>query len=200
MMENNDILKFIKEKAERERTDILENARVEAERLIENARSTARDMESGVREKVQAEAGRLRERRANAEGFRQNADRYREKAAAIENIWQKAGKRVAEIESSDHYPGILRALFEESAEDAPDGAVVAVASDGESIVRKCIGKSKKNFDLIVDDSVKGGIEFRWDKGRTVLRNTLGARLSRLKAEGNAGVAGILFKPDGEERS
>jgi len=193
-MEKSELLTAISEIAERERRKTVADAQALAEAIVEKANAAADEMRAGVRGKVRAEADRLRERKYNAARFRFNAERYRVKASALEALWRDAEALVAELEHSGDYPRILESLFTECLDRAPDGACVVVSPADAGIIAGCIARSGGRFDLREDSAVHGGVEFHWPDGKTVLKNTLGARLARLKTVGNADIAEILFGP------
>jgi len=193
-MEKSELLTAISEIAERERRKTVADAQALAEAIVEKANAAADEMRAGVRGKVRAEADRLRERKYNAARFRFNAERYRVKASALEALWRDAEALVAELERSGDYPRILESLFTECLDRAPDGACVVVSPADAGIIAGCIARSGGRFDLREDSAVHGGVEFHWPDGKTVLKNTLGARLARLKTVGNADIAEILFGP------
>ena len=147
--------------------------------------------------KVHAEADRLRERRYNTILFEINARRYELKSSAIESIWREAEEIIRRIESSGKYKDIFESLFNECLNDVPDGSIVRVFPADAETVKACINRSKRTLFIEEDPNVHGGVEFYWPDGKTVLKNTLSHRLSKLKAEGNAEFSGILF-PSGED--
>ncbi|MCD6308814.1 MAG: V-type ATP synthase subunit E [Candidatus Latescibacteria bacterium] len=193
-MEKSELLTAVSETAGRECQKTVADARALAGTIIGKANAVADEMRAGVRGKVQAEAVLIRERKFNAARFRFNAERYRVKALAIETLWRDAEKLITESERSGDYPRILESLFTECLDRAPDGACVVVSPADSGIIAGCIARSGGRFDLREDSAVHGGVEFHWPDGKTVLKNTLGARLDRLKAGGNADITEILFGP------
>ena len=92
------LLDIIREKSDTYCADILEKQRKEAEAVIEEAKKSAEEMRSRILLKVQAESGRLLERKHNAIRFRINARRYELKARAMESIWAEAEKIIRGID------------------------------------------------------------------------------------------------------
>ena len=93
------------------------------------------------------------------------------------------------------YKDILESLFSECLDRVPDGSIVRTSPSDVEIIKACIERSKRSLSFEEDPSVHGGVEFLWADGKTVLKNTLSHRLSRLKAEGNAEISGILFSSE-----
>ena len=190
-----ELLKYIRANAQDERKRIMDSAQAKADTILEESTRTAEDLRNQSRMKVQAEAGRLRDRQYNTVRFEINARRYELKSLAIENIWREAEKILQRIEKSEKYKDIIETLFYECMNDVPDGSIVRAYPSDAEIVKGCIERSKRSFVFEVDTNVHGGIEFIWPDGKTVLKNTLSKRLLRLKAEGNAGFSRILFSSD-----
>lgn len=191
-MPESELLSIIREKAAKERADIEDEARVKAESILNEARDTANAMLDEVRGRVNAEADRLRERRYNAVRFRINASRYELKASAIEDIWRETRRALNGIIGSERYPAVLDALFQERIVDVPDTTTVMANPADAGMVKSLIARSGRDVRFESDESVTGGVEFHWPDGSVVVRNTLFHRLERLKAEGNAEIASMLF--------
>lgn len=191
-MPDPDLLKLIRLKAEKDRDDLLRAAREEARIIIENAERESERMRREAFARVEMEAESLRERRYNSIRFQMNAKRYALKSAAIKAIWHDVDESLGSYIRSDDYPGILSDLFFEGIESVPDGSIVKAHSSDASNVQSLIRSSGRNLVFQADDTVIGGVEFVWPDKRIVLRNTLADRLSKLRAEGNAEIARLLF--------
>ena len=191
-MAKSELLDYIKANARLDRTEILDKAQAEADAIIEESTRTSDDLRKKVRMKVQAETERLRERQYNTVRFRINARRYQLKSTAIESIWCEAKEILQKIDKSEKYKEILESLFFECLNDVPDGSIVRVFTSDADTIRDCIKRSKRSFVFEEDSNVDKGVEFLWPDGKTVLKNTLSHRLSKLKAEGNAELSRILF--------
>ncbi|MBN1294065.1 MAG: V-type ATP synthase subunit E [Candidatus Latescibacteria bacterium] len=189
---NQELIECIKEKAEKDRKNILEKAQEKAVSILDDAQKSSEIMKRETHQKVQADAERLRDRSYNSVRFRMNAKRYELQSSAIENIWQEAEECIGKIEQSDKYPLILEALFFECVSKIPDNTVVRACSTDADTIKSLIRKSGKKLTFEEDDAIHGGIEFHWPDNKIVLRNTLSHRLSRLKAEGNIEISSILF--------
>ena len=191
---NPNLLDTIREKAEKDLSELIDRAFAEADAILKEAATTAEDLREQVRMKVQAEADRIRERKYNSNRFRLNARRYEAKSSAIESIWRETEEILRKIEASEGFKDILETLFFESLSNVPDNSVVCVSSANADTVRACIERSGRPLILEEDPDVHGGVEFHWPDGKIVLKNTLSNRLSRLKAEGNAEISSLLFSP------
>ena len=187
-----ELLDYIKVNAQHDRTEILNKAQAEADAILQESTRTSEDLRSQARLKVQAEADRLRERQFNIIRFRINARRYKLKSSAIESIWGEAEEILQKIEKSEKYKEILETLFFECLNDVPDGSIVRAFPSDADIIRDCINSSKRSLVFEEDSNIHRGVEFHWPDGKTVLKNTLSHRLSKLKAEGNADLSRILF--------
>ena len=194
-MPKTELLEYIKANATHDHKEILDKAKAEADTIIEESTRSSEDLRNQARMKVQAEAGRLRERRYNTIRFGINARRYELKSSAIESIWREAEEILQKIEKSEKYKDILGTLFYECLNDVPDGSIVRAFPADAGIVKACIERSKHSLVFEEDPHVHGGVEFHWPDGKTALKNTLSHRLSRLKAEGNAEFSRILFSFD-----
>ena len=189
---NPNLLDTIREKAEKDISELIDRAFAEADAVLKEAAATAEDMREQVRMKVQAEADRIRERKYNSIRFRLNARRYEVKSLAIESIWRGTEEILRKIEESDGFKDILEQLFFESLSNVPDNSTVRVSYADAGTVRACIERSGRPLYLEEDPDVHGGVEFHWPDGKIVLKNTLSHRLSRLKAEGNAEISSLIF--------
>lgn len=191
-MSDPDLMNLIRHKAENDRAELLRKARSEAQAIIDEAVRESEQMRRETIERVHAEADMLKDRRYNSVRFQMNATRYEIKAAAIDAIWHDVKGAIGAVLRSDDYKGILKALFLECIDTVPDGTIVKAHESDEASVKAMIQASGRPLLFIADNSVLGGVEFHWPDGRIVLRNTLYHRLSKLKAEGNAEIARLLF--------
>ncbi|MBT4484020.1 MAG: hypothetical protein HOC71_10135 [Candidatus Latescibacteria bacterium] len=198
-MQNPELIQIIEEKSEHSKKEILEKAVEDADAIIEKAVKTSEDMRSQALLNVQSEADSLRERRYNTIRFHTNARRYGLKSSALDKLWHEAGEALRKIERSERYKKILEDLFFECFTDVPDDSMVRTSLEDAGIVRTCIERSKAKLSLEEDAGVHSGVEFHWPDGKTVLKNTLSYRLSRLKAEGNAELSRILFSSGKETK-
>lgn len=189
---NPNLFDTIREKAEKDLSELIDRAFAEADAVLKKAATSAEDMREQVRMKVQAEADRIRERKYNSIRFRLDARRYEVKSSAIESIWRGTEEILRKIEESDGFKDILETLFFESLSSVPDNSTVRISSADAETVRACIERSGRPLYLEEDPDVHGGVEFHWPDGKIVLKNTLSHRLSRLKAEGNAEISALLF--------
>lgn len=195
-----ELLDNIKGNALQDRTEILDKANAKANAILEESTRSSEELKKQTHLKVQAEAELIRERQYNSIRFQINARRYELKSSAIEEIWREVEEILRKIEQSDGYKDILKTLFSECLSRIPDGSVVrAFPADAETI-KACINRSKQQLVFVEDPQVRGGVEFHWPDGKTVLINTLSHRLSRLKTGGNAEISRILFSPGEESTS
>jgi len=195
-----ELLDNIKENALQNRTEILNNATAKAHAVLDETTKSSEELKNQARLKVQTEAELIRERQFNFVRFQANARRYELKSSAIEEIWCEIEEILRKIEQSDGYKNILETLFFECVSMAPDGSVVRAFPADAEIVKACIDRSKRQLVFEEDPQVHGGVELHWPDGKTVLKNTLLLRLSRLKAEGNAEISRILFSSEEESMS
>ena len=179
-----ELLDNIKENALQNRTDILNKATAKAHTVIDETTKSSEELRNQARQ-------------FNSIRFQANARRYELKSSAIEEIWCEIEEILRKIEQSDGYKNILETLFFECVSMVPDGSVVRAFPADAEIVKAFIDRSKRQLVFEEDPQVHGGVEFHWPDGKTVLKNTLLLRLSRLKAEGNAEISRILFS-SGEE--
>ena len=186
------LLEYIKQNARKDRTEILDKAEAEEHAIFDESAKTSEGMRNEIYSKVASEANRLREHKYNSVRFRINARRYELKSNAIKDIWRESEDTIRKIEQSDRYKDILESLFSECLDRVPDGSIVRTSPSDVEIIKACIERSKRSLSFEEDPRVHGGVEFLWADGKTVLKNTLSHRLSRLKAEGNAEISGILF--------
>ena len=194
-MQKTELLEYIRANALHDRKEILDKAQAEADAILEESTRSSEELRNQARMKVQAEAGRLRERRYNTIRFGNNARRYELKSLAIEGIWRETEEILQKIEKSEKYKDILETLFYECLNDVPDGSIVRAFPADAVIIKTCIEHSKRSLVFEEDTHLHGGVEFHWPDGKTVLKNTLSHRLSRLKVEGNAEFSRILFSSD-----
>jgi len=191
-MQKTELLTIIKENALNEHRETLQAARVKSEDVRKESISSSENLRNQVQHKVQAETDRLRKRQYNKRNFRINAKRYALKSSAIEQIWCKAEETIKKIERSARYRDILTTLFFECLPDVPDGSIVRAFPADADVVKGCIEHSNRELSFEEDTHVHGGIEFIWPDGKTVLKNTLSHRLSKLKTKGNTDISRILF--------
>ncbi len=194
-MPKTELLEYIRANAMHDRNEILKKAQTEADAILEESTVSSEELRNGVLVKAQSEAGHLRERRYNTIRFLNNARRYELKSSAIDNIWREAEEILQNIEKSEKYKDIIETLFYECLKDVPDGSIVRAFPADAGIIKACIERSKRSLIFEEDTHVYGGVEFLWPDGKTVLKNTLSQRLSRLKAEGNSEFSKILFSYD-----
>ena len=198
-MEEPQLLTFMRDIAVSEENARREKADSEIAFITEESTVKADSMRDSLRESVRGEADRLLERRQNAIRFQATVKRYELKAQAIKEIWHDAAKAVDEVERSDTYPVILKALVAECFDRVPEDAVFLVNPSDAYTVREVIKDTERSYDVVEDESVHGGILARWPGGKTVLTNTLKNRLARLQAEGDDAISTILFAGDEEQQ-
>lgn len=196
-MEEPKLLAFIREIADSEKKSIRENADSDIESITRESIEKADAMRESVRDSVRGEADRLRERRQNAVKFQAIVKRYELKAQAIKDVWYEVEKKLEEIERSDTYPEILEDLVKECFNRVPEDAVFSVNPSDAEMVKTCLKREGRSYDVVENGSVHGGVSVRWPDGKTVLMNTLKNRLERLKAEGDDEIAHKLFAGEKE---
>lgn len=196
-METLALLQYIRKSAEERIRDITETAHREAATIASLSAQEADKLKAQLQERVRGEAVRLRERRSNANRYRDSLRRYTLKAAAIDAVWKDVTARVEAIARSERYGDILAALVRESIPGAPDDAVVHVHPDDVARTAAVIEASGRALAVAGDPSVSGGCEVYWPDGKMVLRNTLAGRLERLKVEGGGMLSQVLFGSDGD---
>jgi vacuolar-type H+-ATPase subunit E/Vma4 len=191
------ILEHIRQRS-KDRIDALRsNAESEVDRISAEASRQAEELVAKAIERVQAEADQIRERQINSIRFAHNARRYGAKSRALAGLWREAANVAAKFESSDRYPAILAALFQECVDTLPPGTVIKTAPSDVEQVRALVSNSGVEATVMASRTVHGGIECHWPSDDMVLINTLSYRLARLRAEESAAVSHLLFVTDRE---
>lgn len=195
----------IREKAEKEKESILEDAKSEAEEKISEAGKKAEDEKENIMERGQREAEKEKQRILASARSKRRQKHLEAREKIIQDTFEKAKKELSNLRKRNEYPDILKNLI------VSGGASVGgkelevlmsekdkdlISEDAKSEIAEKISEKtgeetslKMNFTL---KNIDGGAIVQRKNGNIACDNTLEARMEREKDSLRKEVARILF--------
>lgn len=188
-----DILRALDDQADAERADIEQRAQVEADTIITEAREQAARIRDQRMDRVKSVVEPKAQTIVNAARLANKRDLEAARAAAVSDVFDKAGERLSGLRSdSAKYESVMRGLIEEAVSDANGDSVLQVDPADRELAAALTQRLNVSCTLEAAQIPYGGVTVLSGGGRVARKNTLRDRLELVRAGSSSAVAEILF--------
>jgi V/A-type H+-transporting ATPase subunit E len=170
-----DLLTALEADAAAETERLRAETEAEAARIVESAQLEARALEQQAARADDAALAQELERRRSEARLAAAGTRRDAHEASVEALQGALRRRLAVLRETDAYPGVFRALTEESLAALPSASLLRVDPRDAQVARDVVRELNVQLELEPGLDTVGGLEAVASDGRTV-RNTLEERL------------------------
>ena len=201
------IVRLLREEAEKEGRDLVDQARIRASEVLRSARNEAEEHATAKLRKAEA-SGRLEARLAGAAARKALALKQAElRHRAVERVFSAAREALSEARRRPAYRQRLEALLDEAIEREPGQRYEVFSHPADlKTIGQAVARRGVDATLNPDPSMTGGVRVlcapfgsagaRGAEGLMILDNSFEARLERAEVVLRGSVARLLFE-DGE---
>lgn len=187
-----DIFRALEEQADRDVEATLAEARAHAEAIREEAAREAAE----VRDNKIAEAERAARSRSsqslNSVRLEARKTLAAVKERAVHDVFDRVLEEFGNVRSRSDYPQIFRSLVAEALEGVDGEFELLVDPVDEQLAHEVLREHGLSAQVKTEINTAGGVVVVTENGRVMRRNTLEARLDKLRGLAQAEVAEILF--------
>jgi vacuolar-type H+-ATPase subunit E/Vma4 len=190
-MAMDDILKALEEQAESDCAEIIDQAKAEADAILRDAREQAEAAKEARLQRTRAQVEPRASQLVNSARLQNKRDIEAARAAAIEEVFDAAGRKLAELRGDPAAYGVLlKALLDEALAGSEGDAEALVDQADVALLAPVV--SSVTCTVTAAETPMGGVTVMTCDGKVARRNTLEDRLEAVHRSSTSQVAEILF--------